>query len=293
MLFDRFVFVLYILFGYSWFLLGTVYATPFRFVPILSMGCSLISICIVTLFQLQTLVRRHRMLDAERWSTVAWSVVHLIVCWMLCMDGWEWTNVLVVFCIAGLFISLVILTVALCSCYVIIQNSDSDSWCPHVHLTCICSWVLVQYMMLRLPSDELQYVTTIPIALMAMVRIVERIEDCTMSAVAELLLFLAAIVLHICRDLGVISPILFLWGTAVSVILMILFSKNQVALALVVGLPFMLLPLSLYLCMQAIRGHSYQKTLRELLHTYDELTAVEMVLTLDGSDDEDNWDDRL
>lgn len=291
MLFDRFVFVLYILFSYSWFLLGTVYDTPFRFVPILAMGFSLLSICIVTLFQLQTLVRRHRMRDSDRWSTVTWSVVHMILCGMFCLDGLEWTNVLIIFSIAGIFITIIIATVAMCSCYVIIQHSDNDGWCPHVHLTCICFWVLVQYMQLRLPSEELQYMTTIPVVLMAILRFVELLEECTVSSVVEMLLFLTAIVLHICQSIS--SPTVFFWGTTVSVCLMILFSQHQVALTLVIGLPFMLLPLGLYLCVQAIRGFAFQKTLRELMQTYDELTAVELVLSLDGSDDEDNWDDRL
>ena len=133
--------------------------------------------------------------------------------------------------------------------------------------------------------------TTIPVVLMAILRFVELLEECTVSSVVEMLLFLTAIVLHICQSIS--SPTVFFWGTTVSVCLMILFSQHQVALTLVIGLPFMLLPLGLYLCVQAIRGFAFQKTLRELMQTYDELTAVELVLSLDGSDDEDNWDDRL
>lgn len=294
MLFDRFVFVLYILFSYSWFLLGTLYETPFRFVPIVSMGCSMFSVCVVTLFQLQTLVRKHRLVDSDKWSTIAWSIVHIVLCVMLCLDGLEWTNVLVVFSIAGVFITMVIATVAMCSCYVIIQNSDNDGWCPHVHLTCICFWVLVQYMAIRLPSDELQYMTTCPVALMALLRIVEHLEDgCSGAAALESLLFFAAVILHVCRDVASMSPTVFFWGTTVSVCCMILVSKNLRPLTLVIGLPFLLVPFGLYIGMRLFRGQAVRQTLHELMQTYDDLTAPAMVLTLDGSDDEENWDERL
>ena len=239
MLFDRFVFVLYILFSYSWFLLGTLYETPFRFVPIVSMGCSMFSVCVVTFFQLQTLVRKHRLIDSEQWSTIAWSVIHIILCSMLCVDGLELTNTLVMFCIAGVFITMVIATVGMCSCLVIVRDTDDDGWWAHVHLTCICFWVLVQYMSIRLPSDDLHYITTIPVALMALLRVVEHLEEgCYWSTVAECLLFFAAVILHVCRDVASMSPTTFFWGTTASVCFMILFSKNLRPLTLVIGLPF-------------------------------------------------------
>lgn len=291
MLFDRFVFVLYILFSYSWFLLGSVYESPFRFVPIVGMAFSLLSICLVTLFQLQTLVRRKQLIESDRWSTMTWSAVHVMLCVMLCLDGLEWTNVLILFCIAGIFVTLVITTVAICSCYVILQNSDTDDWSPHVHLTCICFWVLVHYMVLRLPSEELQYTTTIPVVLMGMLRVSDHLEDCSWSAFAECCLFAIAIVLHVCRDSGVISPVVFFWGTTVSVCLMILFSKSQVALVLVILLPLLVVPLGVFVVIQCLRGVSTTQTLASLLQTYDEMTVEELVLPLDMI--EVNWEERL
>jgi hypothetical protein len=149
-------------------------------------------------------------------------------------------------------------------------------------------------MSIRLPSDELHYITTIPVALMALLRVVEHLEEgCSWSTVAECLLFFAAVILHVCRDVASMSPTVFFWGTTASVCFMILFSKNLRALTLVVGLPFLLVPLGLYIGMRLFRGQAVRQTLYELIQTYDDLTAPELVLTLDGSDDEENWDERL
>jgi len=291
MLFDRFVFVLYILFSYSWFLLGTVYDTPVRFVPIVGMCLSLMSICAVTFFQLQRLVRRDWLSESERWTTLVWSVVHLVICVLLLADGFEWVNVLIIFVMAGLFITVVIATVAICACFVIIQ--DSTDWCAHVHLTCICFWVLIQYMTLRLPIADLQYVTTIPVVLMTLLRVVEHLEEkWSWPAVLECVLFVVAIGLHVCLDTGLIAPPVFYWATTATVCIMIVLSHHLVELLVVIVLPFAVVGLGCYVVLWRLRGIPTRNSLTDLMHLYDEMTAEELVLTLDGSDDED-WEERL
>ena len=287
MLFERFVFVLYVLFSYSWFLLGTVYETPFRFVPIVGMTLSLLIVCIISLFQLQTITRRRELSDSDKWSTIAWSATHIILCMMLCLDGLEWTNVLMIFCAAGIFITLVIATVAMCSCYVIMQNSND--WEAHVHLTCICFWVLVQYMIVRLPSEELQYVTTVPVTLMAMVRLLGY-NKCSWQILFEGCLFLAAVALHISCDQGIISTIDFFWGTTLTICLMILLSKHLTELLMVILLPIGALPLMLFMLVQTLQGNS--APLYELKRLYDDMSTEELVLPLD-LEIEENWDDKL
>lgn len=291
MLFERFVFVLYILFSYSWFLLGTVYDTPVRLVPIVAMCLSLVSVCAVSLFQLQRLVHRERLSDSDRWTTLAWSSVHLVVCVLLLADGFEWVNVLIVFCMAGIFITVVIATVAVCACFVIMQ--DSSDWCAHVHLTCICFWVLMQYMTLRLPIVDLQYVTTIPVVLMTVLRLVEHTEEkWSWAAVRECGLFVMAIVLHVCLDTGLVGPPVFYWGTTATVCIMIVLSHHLVELLVVIVLPFAVVGLGCYVLLWRLRGIPTRNTLTDVMHLYDEMTAEELVLTLDGSDDE-NWEERL
>ena len=135
MLFERFVFVLYLLFMYAWFLLGTLYDTDWRFVPLFAIHSTLVSVIVVTLFQLQRIVKHDVDSHADRWSTVAWSAVHIFIPALFMMDGLEWVNVMVVLAIAGFGLTMMIFVVGVCSCYVIILNGRD--WAPHIHLTCI------------------------------------------------------------------------------------------------------------------------------------------------------------
>ena len=112
MLFRKFVFVLYVLFCDAWFLLGSYYGTSYRFVPLVSMFASLSSICVITLFQLQAMFARERLTDDEKWSTVLWSCLHMFISLLFFVDGLEWANLFVVFCMAGLTMTLVIFIVA-------------------------------------------------------------------------------------------------------------------------------------------------------------------------------------
>lgn len=293
MLFENFVFVMYILFSYSWFLLGTLYETPFRFVPIVALLLSLCSVVIVTLFQLQRLTRREILSKSDRWSTIAWCTVHIMLSLCLLADAFELTNILVIFCIIAIIITISITTVAICACYVIML--DSNDWRPHVHLACICFWMAIQYMTLRLPIVEFQYVTTIPVVLMWILRMSEYLEEGTLtnSSAIESLLFLVAVLLHVLLNNSVLTAPIFYWGIVMTVCAIILIARHLQELLTVILLPFFLLILGLYLAIYQMRGISTRTTLREILRMYDEMTSHELVLTLDGSDDEDNWDERL
>ena len=210
MLFERFVFVLYLLFVYAWFLLGALYDSEYRYVPLLSMLLTLLSVTVVTMFQLQRIVKRSVMEQADRWSTLAWSLVHMCMSILFLLDSLEWVNVLVVLSVAGLGLTVMIMVVGVCSCYVIILNGRD--WAPHIHLTCICFWVLVQYMSVRLPLDGLQYVTTVPVVAMAALRVYEHVEDgVDRWSALEICLWCACIVFHIFLDVGLWSARTFYW----------------------------------------------------------------------------------
>ena len=196
MLFDRFVFVLYLLFCYNWFLLGYLYDSPIKYTPIILLTLSLTSICFITLLQLQLIIHHKRFKQNEKWATIAWSVVHIIICLLLMVDGLEIANIIVVGMMAGMLLTTVIVVVGTCSCYVIMLNGLE--WYSHLHLTCICFWILVQFMSIRLPVIELSYTTTIPIVAMAILRGAESITgDCTWYFMGECCMWCLCIILHI------------------------------------------------------------------------------------------------
>ena len=122
MLFDRFVFVLYLLFCYNWFLLGYLYDSPIKYTPIILLTLSLTIVCFITLLQLQMIIHQKRFKQNEKWATIAWSVVHIILCLLLMVDGLEIANIIVVGMMAGMLLTAVIVVVGTCSCYVIMLN---------------------------------------------------------------------------------------------------------------------------------------------------------------------------
>ena len=184
MLFDRFVFVLFLLFCYNWFLLGYLYDSSVKYTPIVIMVLSLCIVCIITLLQLQIIVKQKVLKLNEKWATIVWSLVHIVICLLLLSDGMELANILVIGMISGLLLTAIIVVVGTCSCYVIMLNGLE--WYSHLHLTCICFWIVVQFMSIRLPATELQYTTTIPIVAMTILRFVEYVpEGCSWSFLWE------------------------------------------------------------------------------------------------------------
>jgi hypothetical protein len=292
MLFERFVFVLYLLFVYAWFLLGALYDSEYRYVPLLSMLLTLLSVTVVTMFQLQRIVKRSVMEQADRWSTLAWSLVHMCMSILFLLDSLEWVNVLVVLSVAGLGLTVMIMVVGVCSCYVIILNGRD--WAPHIHLTCICFWVLVQYMSVRLPLDGLQYVTTVPVVAMAALRVYEHVEDgVDRWSALEICLWCACIVFHIFLDVGLWSARTFYWCLLAVVCVMTLMSRHVAKLATLCVMPFALMPLALYTCLRCAQGYRPVDIGGEISKLYDELTAAKPMEPFELTHEEDDFDTRL
>ena len=297
MLFKKFVFVLYILFCYAWFLLGTFYHMDCRFVPIVSMIASLTSVCVITLFQLQSLFARHRLTDNEKWSTLLWSVFHIFIGVLFVVDGLEWANIFVIFCIAGLVMTFVIFVVGTCSCRVIMNNGKT--WYPHVHLTCVAFWTLVQYMALRTPAAVVNTITTVPIACMALTRLVEHQEEVDFSrcrACGEAMLWLCCLVFHLLRDLKRIESEIFYWCAVSFILMLCLFSTYVKQLLLLVILPFLLVPLSLYVGLSQCWYGKVDVAFHEisaLYHDMMESSETGLVLPLDEEYDEGDWSEKL
>lgn len=294
MLFRKFVFVLYVLFCDAWFLLGSYYGTSYRFVPLVSMFASLSSICVITLFQLQAMFARERLTDDEKWSTVLWSCLHMFISLLFFVDGLEWANLFVVFCMAGLTMTLVIFIVGTCSCHVIIHNGKT--WYPHVHLTCVAFWTLIQFMALRTPA---QVVTTVPIACMALTRLIEHADYKTLTnkeTVGEFILWFVCIVVHILRDVGSVGPQAFYWGGAVVIFILCLCSSHAHKLFLVVILPLLVLPFCIYIAaVRCMRGNT-KEALQHIARLYEDVVRHDedlMVLPFEEGMDESDWDQPL
>jgi len=286
MLFDRFIFVLYILLGYVWFLLGTIYETPFRYLSIVSMMISLTTIIIVSICQLQTLINQSTLKTNDKWSTIGWSFVHVILCGMLCLDGLEWVNPVVIFGLCGLLMTIAIFVVGGCACFVIINNGDD--WHAHIHLICILFWVMVQYMDVRLPAVGFHFVTALPIALMTCVRFVEQ------PGVGQMLLWVIALIFHILRDTGDITQETFYWMLTSIVLLMAVVQwKNILVISC---LPLAGLSVSVWIIARLMCGVPILASARSVTKTYNEIMTQDlepMVIPLDEEYSEEDWDERL
>jgi len=286
MLFDRFIFVLYVLFHYAWFLLGTLYQQELRYCSLVSLACSLLVVIVISLFQLQTIVKQQTLETSDKWSGISWSIVHMTICIIFIVDGLEWANPLVVFGIAGLLMSVVIVVVGGCACFVIMQNGTD--WHAHVHLTCVSFWIIIQYMILRMPEIQFQYITVIPIALMTLVRITE-----AGISKKELCGWFLCCLMHVFYDIRWFSPQLFFW-TIVGIIMLMVF-QNAKTILLITILPFALLAIAIYVCIKSMQRHPLNILSDNIYHMYNDMIPDDSlaVLPFDFTNDEDNWDERL
>lgn len=292
MLFERFVFVLYIVGSYTCFLLATTFGLKLRFVPLIAMCLSLLSVIVVSLLQLQKLIKHAKLGQNDRWSTVVWSAVHVQISILFFIDGFEWMNIMVLLSVAGLLLTVLIAVVGICSCYVIIQNSQD--WMPHVHLTCISFWVLVQYMSIRLPMDDIAYVTTIPVVAMAFLRLAEHVEDgVNMWSLAEGVLWTCCIAGHVCLDVGMWSQKMFLYVLLLVVVFIVAASRHRTKVGLLVSLPFILVPLGLHVGFRYTQGYHSTQIGDEIMKMYDELTAAPPNEPFELNPEEDDFDTRL
>ena len=273
MLFDRFIFVLYILFNYIWFLIGYEYDSPLKYTPIILLFLSLGMTCIITLLQIQIILKQYRFKSHEIWATVLWSVIHMFICVLIIADALEMANILVIGMISGLLLTAIIITVGTCSCYVIMLNGEE--WYAHVHLTCISFWILVQFMNVRLPSSELHYTTSVPIACMALLRMVEfYFEGFDRKTILEALLWVICIFLHVFSESGGMTKLTFLWGSVVTLIGIIIFNKYVFASITIISLPFIAIPICFYVLEKKRQGVAFEKTFQQLSNLYEKWTAV-------------------
>jgi len=289
MLFDRFVLVLYVMFNYSWLLLGVFYDSPIRILPLTSLLFSMLSVIIVSLFQLQTIVQQQVGNEDDRWSTISWASVHLCLCTLFFIDTLEFANTLAIFLIAGIFITFTTFVVMVMSCKIIANGSNV--WIPHVHLTCVCFWILVNYLYASLPIN-LPFMTFVPVVLMFVLRLYE--QNPLIYKCMESLLFIIAIVLHICFDLKQITAEHFYQLVVIIIIIMIIVSGELKRIFTIFSLPFLLCGLFIYSLFAMLSGQT--PTIQQLTERYNEFVNENddlVVLPLDGEDIEDNWDEHL
>ncbi len=268
MLFNRFLFVLYLLSQYGFFLLGSFYRTPLRLIPICSIILSMISIVIITFFQLQRLAN-HSMIDSpKQWSTIVWSFVHIFICLNFLIDYLELINIMVIMCIVGIFLTMMISIVGICACYVIFQNSKD--WYSHLYLTCVCFWILLQFMEVRVPNDELTYITTIPVVSVSCIRLLEHIETYIDKwSVIEMLLWFICILFHLFLDTGYWMPETFYWCFLLIIMIIIVFNGNTKHVIFLIGLPFLLIYLIIYLCYRTCQGYQPLEIWKEIIKYYE------------------------
>lgn len=247
------------------------------------MVISLITIVIISICQLQVILKQAVLKTHDKWSTIAWSSVHIILCTMLIADGLEWANPVVIFGLCGLLMTLTISVVGGCACFVIINNGDD--WHAHIHLICILFWVMVQYMDVRLPAV---FVTALPIALMTCVRFVEQ------PGTGQMILWIIALVFHILRDTGNMSHETFYWClTSVVVLMSVIHWKN---IMIISCLPMALLPVTLYVVFKKCCGVSVQDSIGSITKLYNEIMTQDlepMVLPFDEEYSEQDWNERL
>lgn len=282
MLIERFVFVLYLLLGYMWFLLGTVYDTPWRYVPIVLMILTLFSIIVISLMQLQLLFLKNIMQTHDKWSTIAWSVQHMLLCIVLCADGLEWMNIVMILGFCGFIMTLTIAVVGGCACFVIMQNGED--WHAHIHLACISFWVMLQFMATRLPNDGVPIITTIPVTLMTCIRAFEG------TSLFQMALWVVVILLHILRDTEALSEIYFLY--LFSAVLLGLSYVHRRTIFVLIVIPFALIPTLLFVVLRLACGVSTSSSFVDVVRLYNDLTYKDLepiVLPLEEESGDEDW----
>ena len=268
MLFKRFLFVLYLLSQYGLFLLGSFYQTPLRLLPLCSIILSMISIIVITFFQLQRLAKQSIIDSPTQWSTIVWSFVHIFICLNFLIDYFELANIMVIMCIIGIFLTIMISVVGICACYVIFQKSRD--WYSHVYLTCICFWILLQFMEVRVPNEDLKYITTIPVISVSCIRLMEHIETYfDKRAFIEMALWSICILFHIFLDTGYWQPETFYWCFLSIIMLIIVLNGNTKHIIILVGLPFLLIYLNIHLCYRTCQGYQPLEIWKEIIKYYE------------------------
>jgi hypothetical protein len=250
------------------------------------------------LLQLQTIFKQDAIKQHEKWETIAWSTIHIILCILILADATEAANIVVIGLLAGILLTFIIIVVGTCACYVIMMNGRE--WAPHVHLTCISFWIMAQYMSIRLPSDDLDYVTTVPVVLMGVLRVMELSEakEKAYRICIEVCCWCVCIFLHILCDNNDMSKMAFFWGTFVTITFLILFNRFFYVALFMAALPFVIMALLFYILSSGARGRGLDSTLSKVTKMYDDWTAEPPLIPLDiefrvERDFDGDFDDRL
>tara|TARA_B110001452_G_scaffold230139_2_gene206356 strand:+ start:9843 stop:10214 length:372 start_codon:yes stop_codon:yes gene_type:complete len=123
---------------------------------------------------------------------------------------------------------------------------------------------------------------------MACVRMFEKI------GVAQMLLWLVAILLHVLRDTGNMNQMTFLYTLTVVVGTMS-FVHRRVLLTLVI-IPIALVPGGLYVLLRLCCGRRASASVVEIIQLYNEITAKDLepiVLPMDEEYADENWNETL
>lgn len=257
-----------------------MYDSPIKDLPVWSMLLSMGVVCIITLFQLQTVIHEKQFKQHEKWATIAWASIQILLCILFITDGLEAANIIFIGLVAGIILSIVIVVVGTCACYVIMLNGNQ--WYPHIHLTCICFWTVIQYMSIRLPSDELHYMTTVPVVLMCVLRATDWSEiGCNRTAIGELFIWCICIVLHLFCDNDGMTKLTFLWGASLSVTALIMVNRYASSIIVMALLPVFFCVSVVYILRGLLHHKKYQTSFNEVCSMYDKWTAEPENIPLD------------
>ena len=154
-------------------------------------------------------------------------------------------------------------------------------------------------MALRTPASVVNAITTVPIACMAVTRIVENIEYTQINRLhftGETILWGICIFVHILRDFNVIEPEVFYWGAAIFILIMCMLSTFVKQLFLVIILPLLLLPFSIYICIVKILNGKVDIAIDEIKKLYKDIIEADdnlVVLPFDEEFSEEDWAEKL
>ena len=238
------------------------------------------------MLELQTIFKKNPLTGRQKWATIAWSTVHIILSLLIFADSIEAANILVIGMLIGLLLSFVILVVSTCACYVIILNGNE--WYSHVHLTCISFWVMAQFWSIRLPSDELKYLATVPVIMMAILRFIEQIKYVwTIKDIGEMAAWFICIILHIFCDFELLEKTPFLWGTAITITILIILNKHMSSIIVIAGLPFTTLGLLIYLAYLHEHTETFNDTITKAKLAYEQYIQEPDIIPFEVDDEED------
>jgi hypothetical protein len=135
------------------------------------------------------------------------------------------------------------------------------------------------------------FMTVIPVILIFVLRLYENSRNFKQICI-ETTLFLIAIALHICSDFEQISAEHFYQLLATTVAMMIFFSDFK-SILILFALPFILIGFALY-CIGCFIQNKEQPTIESLTEKYNRFVKIDdLVLSLDGFENEESWDERL